>query len=162
MWLLHCSLSISCAVLLGEWLISEWQASAGLVWQTWKSHQWVPMETVSCYKLNNWFHLQTLSQSPIQLPASLLFLRQEVQSINDTMLVWDTGASIDLTLFCSDFIDYQPLDDITVKDISWENTVLEIGTGMWKYKSRQCNEVLIPAVSYHMPECNNCLQSPKN
>ena len=34
------------------------------------------------------------------------------------MLVWDTGASIDLTLFCSDFIDYQPLDDITVKDIS--------------------------------------------
>jgi hypothetical protein len=44
------------------------------------------------------------------------------------MLVWDTGASIGLTLFCSDFLDYLPLDGVTVKDIARTNSVLGIGT----------------------------------
>ena len=50
------------------------------------------------------------------------------RSVTDTHLVWDTGASIGLTPFCSDFIDYLPLDGITVKDIAQTNTVLGIGT----------------------------------
>jgi len=33
-----------------------------------------------------------------------------------------------LTPFCSDFIDYLPLDGVTVKDIARTNSVLGIGT----------------------------------
>jgi hypothetical protein len=39
-------------------------------------------------------------------------------SVMDSYLVWDTGAFIGLTPFCSDFIDYLPLDGVTVKDIA--------------------------------------------
>jgi len=39
-------------------------------------------------------------------------------SVTDTMLVWDTGASIGLTPFRSDFVDNLLLDGITVKDIA--------------------------------------------
>ena len=46
------------------------------------------------------------------------------------MLVWDTGASIGLTPFCCDFIDYLPLEGATVNDISKANKVLGIGTVM--------------------------------
>ncbi len=38
------------------------------------------------------------------------------RSVTNTMLVWDTGASIGLTPFRSDFIDYLPLDGVNVKD----------------------------------------------
>ena len=78
------------------------------------------------------------------------------------MLVWDTGASIGLTPFCSDFIDYLPLDGMTVKDIAQENTLLGIGTVMWKFKSWQGNDVFIPAIAYYMPECDICIQSPQS
>jgi len=54
------------------------------------------------------------------------------RSVTNTMLVWDTGASIGLTPFCSDFIDYLPLGGITVKDIAPANTVLGIGTITWR------------------------------
>ncbi len=82
-------------------------------------------------------------------------------SVNDTMLVWDTGASIGLTPFRCDFIDYLPLEGATVKDISKANKVLGIGTVMWKFKSRRGDEVFIPAVAYHMPECDIRLLSPQ-
>ena len=55
-----------------------------------------------------------------------------MRSVTNTMLVWDTGASIGLTPFRSDFIDYLLLDGVTVKDIAWANSVLGIGTIMWK------------------------------
>ncbi len=38
------------------------------------------------------------------------------RSVNNTMLVWDTGASIGLTF--SDVIDYEPLDGVTMKNIA--------------------------------------------
>ena len=82
-------------------------------------------------------------------------------SYNDTMCVFDTGASIGLTPYRADFIDYLPLDDATIKDISKVNKVLGIGTVMWKLKSRRGDEVFIPCVAYHMPECDIRLMSPQ-
>jgi hypothetical protein len=54
------------------------------------------------------------------------------RSVTNTMLVRDTGASIGLTPFQSDVIDYLSLDGVTVKDIAWANSILGIGTIMWK------------------------------
>jgi len=84
------------------------------------------------------------------------------RSVTNTMLVWDTGASIGLTPFCSDFIDYLPLDGVTVKDIPWVNSVLVIGTIMWKLPMTKGHPVFIPAVAYHMPDCDIHLFSPQS
>jgi len=73
------------------------------------------------------------------------------RSVTNTMLVWDTGASIGLTPFRSDFIDYLPLDGVTVKDIARANSVLGIGTIMWKLPTTKGHPVFIPVVAYHMP-----------
>jgi hypothetical protein len=78
------------------------------------------------------------------------------------MLVWDTGASNGLTPFCSDFIDYPPLDGITEKDIARTNSVLGIGTIMWKLPTMKGHPVFIPAVAYHMPDCDIHLFSPQS
>ena len=78
------------------------------------------------------------------------------------MLVWDTGASIGLTPFRSDFIDYLPLDGVTVKDIARTNSVLGIGTIMWKLPTTKGHPVFIPAVAYHMPDCDIRLFSPQS
>jgi hypothetical protein len=82
------------------------------------------------------------------------------------MLVWDTGASIGLTPFCSDSIDYFPLDGITVIDIAQTNSILVIilgiGTIMWKLPTMKGHPVFIPAVAYHsMPDGDIRLFSPQ-
>ena len=82
-------------------------------------------------------------------------------SYTDTMCIFDTGASIGLSPYRADFIDYLPLEDATIKDISKVNKVLGIGTVMWKLKSRKGDEVFIPCVAYHMPECDIRLMSPQ-
>jgi len=79
------------------------------------------------------------------------------------MLVWDTGASIGLlTPFCSYSIDYLPLGGVTAKDIARANTMLGNGTIMWKLPTTKGNPVFIPAVVYHMPDCDICLFSPQS
>ena len=66
-----------------------------------------------------------------------------------------TGASIGLTPFCSDFIDYLLLDGVTVKDIARANSVvLGIGTIMWKLPTTKGHHVFIPVVAYNMPDCD--------
>ena len=50
-----------------------------------------------------------------------------VKSFERTLLVWDSGASFGLTLFCADFIDYAECD-IDVKDNSKLNKVIGFGT----------------------------------
>ena len=52
---------------------------------------------------------------------------------NEIPLVWDTGASIGLTPFWSDFIDYMKLENVSVKDTAQKNKVLGVGTVMWKF-----------------------------
>jgi hypothetical protein len=63
----------------------------------------------SQFKINDTYHryqslMHLLSILRRYQSASLGATR----SVANTMLVWDTGASIGLTLFCSDFIDYLP------------------------------------------------------
>ena len=55
------------------------------------------------------------------------------QSYTQMPLIWDTGASIGLTPYRSDFIVYQELDNDSVKDIVRQNNVLGVGTVMWKF-----------------------------
>jgi hypothetical protein len=82
--------------------------------------------------------------------------------VTNMMLVWDTGASIGLTPFRSGFIDYLPLDGITVKDIARNNNVLGIGTIMWKLSTTKGQPIYIPAIAYHMPDCDIHLFSPQS
>ncbi len=83
-------------------------------------------------------------------------------SVTKTMLVWDTGALIGLTPFRSNFIDYLPLDGVTVKDIAHTNKVLGIGTTMWKLPTTKGHPLYTPAVTYHMPDCDIHLFSPQS
>ena len=50
-----------------------------------------------------------------------------LKSFETTQLVWDSGASFELTPYHADFIDYVECD-IDVKDISKLNKVIGFGT----------------------------------
>ena len=77
-------------------------------------------------------------------------------------LIWDTGASIGaLTPFRSDFIDYQELDNVSVKDIARQNKVLGVGTVMWKFRTRDGKEVFLPLICYHVEHAAIRLMSPQ-
>jgi hypothetical protein len=84
------------------------------------------------------------------------------RSVTNTRLVWDTGASIGLTPFGSDFVDYLSLDGVTVKDIACTNNVLGIGTTMWKLPTIKGQLIYISAIAYHMPDCDIRLFSPQS
>ena len=77
-----------------------------------------------------------------------------------TPLIYDTGASFGLTPYRSDFIDFEEAS-IPVKDISKTNTVLGIGTVMYKLKATNGDELLVPGLSYYLPECDVRLMSPQ-
>jgi hypothetical protein len=62
----------------------------------------------------------------------------------------------------TNIIDYLPLDGVTVKDIAWTNSVLRIGTIMWKLPTTKGHPVFIPAVAYHMHDCDIRLFSPQS
>ncbi len=49
-----------------------------------------------------------------------------------------------------------------MKDIARANTVLGNGTNMWKLPTTKGNHVFIPAVVYHMPDCDIRLFSPQS
>ena len=76
-------------------------------------------------------------------------------------LIWDTGASIGLTSFRSDFIDYQTLNNVTVKDIARKNKVLGVGTVLWKFYTRDGREVFLPLICYHVEHATIRLMSPQ-
>ena len=68
---------------------------------------------------------------------------------NSLILVWDTGASLGLTPFRSDFIDY--LDaDIAIKDVTNINHVIGIGTTIHTFKNDKGKDVFRPCVFYHL------------
>ncbi len=81
-------------------------------------------------------------------------------SFFNTPLIWDTGASFGLTPYRADFIDYEEVS-IPVKDISKTNMVIGIGTVMYKLTATNGDELLVPGLSYHLPECDIRLMSPQ-
>ena len=103
----------------------------------------------------------TRLQGPIRL-AQMDAARHtnEPDNYYSTPLIYDTGASFGLTPYRSDFIDFEEAS-IPVKDISKTNTVLGIGTVMYKLKATNGDELLVPGLSYYLPECDIRLMSPQ-
>lgn len=86
---------------------------------------------------------------------------QDHNSYRGMPLIWDTGASIGLTPFRSDFIDYQLLENVTVKDIARKNKVLGVGTVLWKFYTREGRECFLPLICYHVEHASIRLMSPQ-
>ncbi len=76
------------------------------------------------------------------------------------ILIWDTGASYGLNLFCSDFIDNVECD-IPVRDVTKVNKVIGIGTKLHKFTNTDGKPVFLPCVSYHLLQTSICLFSPQ-
>ena len=75
-------------------------------------------------------------------------------------MVWDTGASYGLTLFCKDFIDYE-LCQILVMDIKSTKYVIGVGTVLWKTKDTDGRLVYVAGIAYHSPTAEIRLTSPQ-
>jgi len=88
------------------------------------------------------------------------------QSVSDHLdpktliLIWDTGGSVGLTTFRSDFIDYVECD-IEVHDVTKVNKVIGIGTTLHKFVNAASNNIYLPCVSYHLPSTDVRLFSPQ-
>ena len=76
------------------------------------------------------------------------------------ILIWDTGGSVGLTLFCSDFIDYVECE-IDVHDVTKVNKVIGIGTTLHKFVDATGSNIYLPCVSYHLPTTDVRLFSPQ-
>ena len=74
-------------------------------------------------------------------------------------LVWDTGASCGLTLFCTDFIGYVECS-IPVKDITRSNMVIGIGATLHKFEC-QGKLIYLSCLFYHLPSAEIFLFSPQ-
>ena len=83
------------------------------------------------------------------------------QLYRELPLIWDTGASIGLTPFRSDFIDYVKLENVSVKDIARQNKVLGVGTVMWKFVTREGRDIFLPLICYHVEHAEIRLMSPQ-
>ena len=62
------------------------------------------------------------------------------------ILIWDTGGSVGLTPFRSDFIDYVECD-IDVCGVTKVNKVIGIGTTLHKFVDAAGNNIYLPCVS---------------
>ena len=82
-------------------------------------------------------------------------------NVYTTPLVFDTGDSMGLTPFRSDFIDYQPAD-VSIKAVASTGKVVGIGTVLRKFKSRCGTTVYVPSVNFHMPAADIRLESPQS
>jgi hypothetical protein len=76
------------------------------------------------------------------------------------ILIWDTGGSVGLTPFCSDFIAYVECD-IDVRDVTKVNKVIGVGTTLHKFVDVAGNNIYLPCVSYHLPSTDIQLFSPQ-
>ena len=81
-------------------------------------------------------------------------------SFASTPLVWDTGASLGLTPYRADFVDYVE-DNIPVRDVTKMNYVVGIGTLDYKFQNDKGEDVFLPCIAYHLPTADICLFSPQ-
>ena len=81
-------------------------------------------------------------------------------SFENTPLVWDTGASLGLTPYRADFIDYVEVN-IPVKDVTKTNYVVGIGTVFFRFQNDKGQDVFLPCVAYHLPTADIRLFSPQ-
>ncbi len=78
----------------------------------------------------------------------------------DTLLVYDLGDSVDLTLFQCDFFNHVKCS-IPVQDISKVNEVIGIGTTINKFVDTKGRFVYLPQMASHLPSSEVCLFSPQ-
>jgi hypothetical protein len=76
------------------------------------------------------------------------------------ILIWNIGASYELTPFCCDVIDLVECD-IPVRDVTKVNKVIGIGTTLHKFANTDGKPVFLPCVSYHLPQTDVCLFFPQ-
>lgn len=82
------------------------------------------------------------------------------RGVYTTPLVFDTGASHDLTPFRSDFITYERCD-VTVAAVHSQGKVVGKGIVLYKVRTRDGAVVYVPSMAYHMPGADIRLFSPQ-
>jgi hypothetical protein len=87
--------------------------------------------------------------------------RESKVGFKHTPLIWDTGATHELTPLMKDFIHLHPCD-IPVKDISKVNWVIGVGTVMRKFWATNGKDIFLPEVSFHLPTADIQLMSPQS
>ena len=111
--------------------------------------------------LQSMTRLSELRQSYMRLAEMQLSSPKDTDGFWRVPMIWDTGASIGLTPFRSDFIHYEALEGVTVKDIARDNKVWGIGTAMWRFITRLGHEVYLPIICYHVEHAEIRLMSPQ-
>ena len=82
------------------------------------------------------------------------------QDPHTNVLIWDTGASFGLTPFKSDFISYVKCNT-PVKDFTYDNTVIGIGTTIHKFVDENGKYLSLPCISYNLSTMDVRLLSPR-
>ncbi len=82
-------------------------------------------------------------------------------SFHNLPLIMDSSASGGLSPFWADFVDYQP-SNIKLETAAHTNTVIGVGTLMWKFHTISGKTVFVPQVGYHMPKASVRLFSPQS
>lgn len=111
--------------------------------------------------LQTLYRLSEIRQTYLRLAEMQLSTPKDADGFWQVPMIWDTGASIGLTPFRSDFIHYEKLEGVTVRDIARENKVFGIGTAMWKFITRLGHEVFLPVICYHVEHAEIRLMSPQ-
>ena len=66
-----------------------------------------------------------------------------------TVNIWDTGSSFGLTQLRSDYIEYVNCN-ITVKGFTKVDTVIDIGTTIYKFVNANGKDAFLSCISYHL------------
>ncbi len=83
-----------------------------------------------------------------------------MKSLDDTLLVYDLGASAGITPFKSNLFDYVKYS-IPVQDIPKVNEIIGIGTTIHKFVDTKVQIVYLPQVACHLPSSEVHLVTPQ-
>ncbi|KAL7459520.1 hypothetical protein ACHAWC_011291, partial [Mediolabrus comicus] len=75
-------------------------------------------------------------------------------------LVFDSGASFDISPFRSDFLTYTPVSNTVVQGINAKSEIAGVGLVMYRFTTRSGRTIFRPSIAYHMPSADIRLLSP--
>ncbi len=76
--------------------------------------------------------------------------------------VFDTGASLSITSFASNFInDISPLPGHSLHGVSSETAIAGIGSIHWPFSDPKGNTTVVETIAYHVPSADIRLSSPQ-
>ena len=94
--------------------------------------------------------------------SHVLYLSQQQNQSHEVPIVFDTGASLSLTPFASDFVE--PIRPCTTQEIQGIGNSLKvkgIGWVEWNIRDMNNNVCVIRTQAYHVPDCHIRLFSPQ-